>query len=95
MSEHNEQPVKKKTTVRRKRVSDPVKAKHRKINQYLMIALLAVSAAAVFSADSSKEQKLAESLRQAQMCEEEGFYRISIFDEKGHTDSVTFKVVFR
>lgn len=27
--------------------------------------------------------------------EEEGFYRISIFDEKGHTDSVTFKVVFR
>ena len=49
MSEHNEQPVKKKTTVRRKRVSDPVKAKHRQINQYLMIALLAVSAVTILA----------------------------------------------
>ena len=49
MSVHNEQPVEKKkpAAARKKRPADPVKAKHRKINQILMIVLLAVSAVTI------------------------------------------------
>ena len=39
MSQHEEQPMKKKTTHKRRPV-DPVKAKHRKINSILMMVLL-------------------------------------------------------
>ena len=47
MSQHEEQPVKKKTPAHRRRPLDPVRAKHRKINQALIFVLLAVSAVTI------------------------------------------------
>ena len=49
MSQHEEQPVKKKTAAHRRRTADPVKAKHRKINQILMFVLLGVSAVTILA----------------------------------------------
>jgi hypothetical protein len=48
MSQHEEQPMKKKTTHKRRPV-DPVKAKHRKINQILMMVLLGACAVTILA----------------------------------------------
>ena len=49
MSQEKEQPAKRKVPVHHTHVTSPAKIKHRKINQYLMIALLAVCAVSVIA----------------------------------------------
>lgn len=49
MSQHEEQPVRKKTTAHKKRPVDPVKAKHRKINSVLMMVLLGACAVTIIA----------------------------------------------
>lgn len=49
MSQHEEQPIKKKTTAHRKKPVDPVKAKHRKINSALIMVLLGTCAVTIIA----------------------------------------------